>query len=173
MEVKIWIDSEDENAAGKGVVQDGYARVWGKLKSFANKVHIVAHVIRPITDYNEISYHLLEATAVHLHFTRGPPEGQTSNQSNGQQATSDPYGNQNGAAGGGGGRLAYGTSSAARRVFEEILKAPQTHDGLHLMDLSKRLSMDPGQVTTATNELMEQGVIYTTCDEQTWAILEM
>jgi len=59
----------------KAATKEGeYLRVFGRLKAFNNKRHVAAHVIRPITDYNEGQYHLLEATAVHLYFTRGPPE---------------------------------------------------------------------------------------------------
>jgi replication factor A2 len=28
--------------------------------------------MRPITDFNEVTHHYLEAIATHLHFTRGP-----------------------------------------------------------------------------------------------------
>lgn len=51
-----------------------WARIIGSLKAFGGKRHVNAHQIQPIHDLNEINYHLLEATAVHLYFTRGPPE---------------------------------------------------------------------------------------------------
>src|SRR3954470_17340678 len=89
VEVKQWIDidtstsdsggAEDMNKAK--LVENAYCRVWGRLKAFNNKRHVGAHVIRPVTDYNEINYHLLEATVVHLFFTRGPPSAATNGQS--------------------------------------------------------------------------------------------
>lgn len=50
-----------------------YVRVIGQLKSFNNKRSINAQVMKKITDFNEIQYHLLEAIYVHLYHTRGPP----------------------------------------------------------------------------------------------------
>ena len=82
MEVKQWIDSDTNNDdkmdvdSSKKPTEESYCRVWGRLKAFNNKRHVGAHVIRPISDYNEVNYHLLEATAVHLFFSRGPPSGQ-------------------------------------------------------------------------------------------------
>jgi replication factor A2 len=74
--VKRFIDPDADASTAKPQPKEGeYLRVFGRLKAFNNKRHVVAHIIRPITDYNEVSYHLLEATAVHLYFTRGPSEG--------------------------------------------------------------------------------------------------
>lgn len=49
---------------------DTYVRVNGKLNSFNNRITFMAHQIRPITDFNEISYHFLETIRTHLTFTR-------------------------------------------------------------------------------------------------------
>lgn len=123
IEVKQWIDAEqygDDDGMGGGekkdkVVEQGYVRVWGRLKAFNNKRHVGANIIRPIHDFNEIQYHLLEATVVHLHFTRGPP---------GELGANSKGAAQNGMNGNGGGydagdmggvqKLPAGTSAAAR-----------------------------------------------------------
>lgn len=49
---------------------DTYVRVSGKMNSFNNRITFMAHQIRPITDFNEISYHFLETIRSHLAFTR-------------------------------------------------------------------------------------------------------
>ena len=48
-------------------------RVIGNLKTFNHKRSINAQVIRKVSDFNEIQYHMLEAIYVHLYHTRGPP----------------------------------------------------------------------------------------------------
>ena len=176
MEVKQWVDSDaamnseaHENGASK-LAENMYARVWGKLKAFNNKKHLGAHAIRPITDYNEISYHLLEATAVHLYFTRGPPGGAKGPAQNGQQQTGGAYGDAGTMNGGG---LPGGTSATARKVYEVIRTSPQSNEGLHMSDIAQRLSIQSGDVLAAGDELLQMGVIYTTVDDHTWALLNM
>ena len=180
IEVKVWIDAEafadashPSNDKPKPVEQ-GYARVWGRLKAFNNKRHVGANIIRPVQDFNEIQYHLLEATAVHLHFTRGAPE--TLQQQQQQQGKAGGVAVNGQANGGGGGQTdarAAGASRAARKVYETIKNAPQTHEGLHMSDIATRSGMDMGEVLKAGDELSGLGMIYTTVDDSTWAILDV
>lgn len=177
IEVKVWVDMDalnnPEEGEGKAkVVEQGYARVWGRLKVFGNKRHVGANVVRPIQDYNEIQYHLLEATVVHLHFTRGPPES--------LQAKSGANGMANGAGaqqqqmGGDAGAPALPPMSpSARRVYQTMRTTPQTNEGLHMQDIATRIQMDVGDVLKAGDELQGHGLIYTTLDDHTWALLDV
>lgn len=173
-EVKVWIDTDSANddndpASAKGLVENAYVRVWGKLKTFGKR-HVVAHVIRPITDMNEINYHLLEATYVHLYFQRGPL-GQKSEGAGAQQDTG--YGGGGAVTNGGaaGVKLPPMTSSAARRVYQCIVDTPQTSDGLHMQDIASRTGMEIADVLKGGDELLGIGKIYTTVDDHTWALL--
>lgn len=49
-----------------------WVRVMGSIKSFSGKRHVTAIKIRPVTDFNEIYFHQLEALSVHLYYTKGP-----------------------------------------------------------------------------------------------------
>lgn len=174
-EVKVWIDSEqsnldDPNSMHSKLSENAYARVWGKLKIFGKR-HVVAHIIRPVTDYNEINYHLLEATMVHLHFTRGPLESLKA-QSNGANGTNGMHGGQQG-GGGGDDRLPAMSSAAARKVYQCIANTPQTNEGLHMQDIAKRTGLEVSEVLKGGDELQSNGLIYTTVDDHTWAILEI
>lgn len=176
IEVKVWIDGDalnnpDDPANQKPKLTDqAYARVYGRLKAFNNRRHVGANIIRPIQDYNEIQYHLLEATAVHLHFSRGPPEsvqakdgangvngGYPQNQQNGQSAINMPA----------------GMSRAAKTVFECIRATPQTNEGLHMNDIATRTGLEIHEVMKAGEDLQNAGLVYTTVDDLTWAVLEL
>jgi len=179
IEVKLWIDPEAANAMEDDnkakLTENGYARVWGRLKAFNNKRHVGALVIRPITDYNEVQYHLLEATAVHLHLTRGPPAVKGEPQADasyGQQQNGNDVGYNNGAAAGGQRRLPDGISTTARRVYQCLNTTPQSNEGLHMQDIASRLKIEMAEVGKAGDELLNTGLIYTTVDDQTWAVLE-
>lgn len=160
----------DTDAGNKQLVEDGYCRVYGRLKQYNNKRHVGAHVIRPITDYNEVNYHLLEATAVHLFFIRGPPPtGQTNGQSKSES--------HNGTAGGQqdmkvNGRALPNMSSSARRVYATLRNMPMNNEGMHVQMLASQLGMDVNEVYKGSEELVSLGLIFTTVDDNTWAILD-
>lgn len=175
IEAKQWIDNEastsdqmDVDAPKMKLVENGYCRVWGRLKAFNNKRHVGAHVIRPITDYNEIHYHLLEATAVHLFFTKGPPNAAAQAlRSRGAAANGVSGGHETGVDD----RAMSSVTPLARRIWQ-ALKNAESNEGLHVQLLASQLSAPVNDVYKAAEELVQVGAAYTTVDDQTWAILE-
>lgn len=115
---------------------------------------------------------------MHLHYTKGPPaakdgapaNGNYGQQNQGQNGADGSY--SNGAAAGGQRRLPDGLSNSARRIFQCINTTPQSNEGLHMQDLASRLNIEMAEVGKAGDELLNQGLIYTTVDDQTWAILD-
>lgn len=177
IEAKLWLDSDavnnpdDPGNKKPKPVQDGYARVWGRLKAFNNKRHVGANFIRPIQDYNEVHYHLLEATAVHLYFSKGPLE---SLQSKGGAGADAGY-QANGYGGGGNGvmsKVPASASATARKVYQCITETPQTNEGLHAQDIASRIGMEVHQVIQGAQEMEGHGLLYTTLDDHTWAVLD-
>lgn len=169
-EVKVWIDTDtanqdDDVAAQKGLVENAYARVFGKLKTFGKR-HVVAHAVRPVVDMNEVNYHLLEATYVHLYFQRGP----LGDQKNANQNQDQGYGGVGGGAAASG-KLPAGISPLARKVYECIANTPQTNEGLHMQDIAMRTNLDANDVLKAGDELLSISAIYTTMNDETWALL--
>ncbi|KAI0910089.1 replication protein A, subunit RPA32 [Ustulina deusta] len=165
IEVKQWLDADKQESPV--FKEEDYVRVWGRLKSFSNKRHIGAHVIKPVRDFNEVNYHLLEATYVHLFFTRGAPP-------------------QDGAAGGGapgdnhdsmfvddGGDARYkGHSAKAKKMFDYLQRSGNPTEGIHMQVIAREAGMTIQDVMTGAEELLSHGTIYTTMDDETYAILE-
>ncbi|KAF2739959.1 replication protein A, subunit RPA32 [Polyplosphaeria fusca] len=169
IEVKLWVDSDnmDTESSKSKLVENSYCRVWGKLKIFNNKKHVGAHIIRPVDDMDEVSYHLLDATATHLYFTRGPPgEGAAAKDgsaSNGQeQYNSGAYGKAD----------LSGYSPTARKVYKYLSEGEQSNEGLHQQAIAAQLGIEVADVARAGDELLSGGLIYTTIDDETWAVLE-
>jgi replication factor A2 len=175
IEVKLWIDSdapEQDSPTKSKLVENAYVRVWGKLKDFHNRKHVGAQIIRPVEDMNEVSYHLLEATVVHLHFTKGPLNAKGGpNASGEQQQQTGAYGADASTTYVSGPNIA-GFSGPAKKVFAYLNTAPQSNEGLHQQEIAAALGIDTADVAKAGNELLDGGLIYTTVDEQTWAVLE-
>ncbi|KAK2763319.1 replication factor A protein 2 [Arachnomyces sp. PD_36] len=195
VEVKQWLDEDTAQAIGddmmdignndpksskpQQVVLNGYARVFGKMKSFNNKRHVGAHVIRPLMDLNEVHCHLLEATAIHLYFTRGPPPtagGDANAQGGAAAAGGAAAGAGAGAAAGAtamGGNVLQGVSPTARKLYQTLANTTQSQDGLHVQHLAADMGLPVADVYKASEELLTNGLIFTTIDENTWAILEL
>jgi replication factor A2 len=117
--------------------------------------------------------HLLEATAEHLYFTRGPPES-----ANGGLKAEDGVFvgggavNGGGPVGGAGKKLPPKISAAGRKVWEFLQSAPQNNEGLHVQQIATELGIPSNDVFKAGDELLADGLIYTTVDDETWAVLE-
>lgn len=174
IEVKKWIDVDKADDADPGYEQDAYVRVWGRLKSFSNKRHVGAHVIRPIADFNEVNYHMLEATYVHMYFTKGPLGGQGGANPNGDSMFVDGGGYNDNAGGNAGPtstKLA-GCSAQSKKMFNFMNDTPGGNEGIHLNVITNSTGMSVRDVLTGADELLGQGLIYTTVDDETWAILE-
>ncbi|PHH72087.1 hypothetical protein CDD80_4773 [Ophiocordyceps camponoti-rufipedis] len=181
VEVKKWIDADKQEDANPGFEIDSHVRVWGRLKSFSNKRHVGAHVIRPITDFNEVNYHMLEATYVHLVNTRGAlggaGGGNAAGNTGGDGMFLDGAAGAGAGAGGGAqdaqmsGKLS-GCSAAAKKMYNFMNDTPGGNDGIHLNVITSSTGMPVRDVLTGADELLGQGLIYTTIDDETWAILE-
>ena len=122
----------------------------------------------------DITYHLLEATYVHLYFTRGDPSQFTN--PGGQQAA-DGQGQQEGGYGAGdnmsmNGRAMPNVSVNARKVYSVLKNSPQSNEGLHVQNVAASLGLGVQEVMKAGDELLEHSLIFTTVDDNTWAILE-
>jgi replication factor A2 len=181
IEAKQWIDADlqksnddtmDLDQQKPKLVEEGYCRVWGRLKAFNNKRHVGAHIIRPLADYNEVNYHMLEATAVHLYFTRGPPNKEGNNANGAQRTTAGANSTRNEYTSGVDSQLA-GTSALARRVFATLKSLPQSNEGLHVQMLASQMGIGTNEVYKGAEELVAAGVIFTTVDESTWAVLDV
>jgi replication factor A2 len=120
---------------------------------------------------NEVSYHLLEATAVHLYFTRGPPGNAAANANAGTAAATGGAAQQQGGGSYGGADLS-GYSNVAKRIVQYLREAPQSNEGLHQHEIAAKLGIESADVARAGDDLLAGGVIYTTVDDSTWAILE-
>ena len=162
--------TSDGTVSKPKLIENEWARVWGRLKAFNNRRHVGVHVIRPITDKMDITYHLLETTYVHLYFTKGSLD--TIKQEHGTA-----NGNQEVGGGGGGDTAMNGAripnvSMNAKRVYQVLKDSPQNNEGLHVQNIAALALMNVNEVLKAGDELLSHSMIFTTVDDNTWALLE-
>lgn len=176
IEVKKWIDPdrpeglEDDNIGPnnleKPILLDQYVRVWGRLKSLSNKKLLSAHIIRPVECFDEVSYHLLEATYCHLYFTRGGAVGGAAGGGDGMFV--DSYGGQTGGYGSGGG--IDGLTPQENAIYECLKNSG--NEGFHVDHMSRTMGISYRDAKETAETLMAKGRVYTTVDDDTYAILE-
>ncbi|EMR08743.1 hypothetical protein PNEG_02917 [Pneumocystis murina B123] len=172
IEVKQWLEMEtitDDNPKKNiDITPDTYVRVIGQLKSFNNKRHIYAHHIRPISDLNEVQYHILETTAIHLYFTRGPPQNNDSSKpfttidrNSSNYGIHDPM-NINEMLGA---QFSLrNLSPYLQKVMAAVHAAPNTNEGVNIHQLAKTIG--GGNIERAIEELTNDGLLYTTIDDE-------
>ncbi|KAK4134247.1 replication protein A, subunit RPA32 [Trichocladium antarcticum] len=181
IDVKWWIDADkiddDNDAANRQLTLDTYVRVWGRLMTFNGKKHVGAHCVRVVADFNEVNYHLLEATYVHLSLTRAAQPKQDDGDG---MFVDGGYGAGAGAGAGGSGyshevsmRRAR-CSNKAQKVFDFLANFPNAGtDGVHANLVASSTGLSRVDVEAAGAELLEHGLTYVTLDDETWAVLEV
>ncbi|KAK9864910.1 hypothetical protein WJX84_000889 [Apatococcus fuscideae] len=182
IEVKNWIDTDsDYDAAKKAELRLGvYVRVHGHLRVFDGQKSVVAFNMRPITDFNEVTYHCLQSIFQHLHLTKGTrtgPPGGGSLAARTAGALPQTNGAGNGGAYGGGAAASYpaaGTSGTGRTaVQEEALavfntsNAQSSEVGISVDQVVGQLAgkFSEQQVRQAVAFLSDEGQIYSTIDD--------
>ncbi|KAL2267671.1 hypothetical protein VTJ83DRAFT_4948 [Remersonia thermophila] len=159
-----------------------YVRIFGRLQTYNNKRHLGVVAMRAIDDFNEVSYHLLEATYVHLFLVKG-------GSLTGAGAGAQHDGNAAMDAGGGDGMFVdngYGAagdpqaaanarlgsvSRNARAVYKYL--ATLHGESAHLSVVKRNTGLSENDILAGAGELLENGMIYTTEDDETWAVLDM
>ncbi|KAL9110171.1 MAG: hypothetical protein Q9227_005231 [Pyrenula ochraceoflavens] len=160
------MDTSDGTGPSK-ITEGCYCRVYGRPKAYNNKLHVGAHVIRPIEDYNEVHFHLLEATYVHLFFTRGPLD-----QIKAEAGTRNDNTAGAGSTMGINGKPLPNLTTKAKKVYDFLLNTPQGGEGLHMQQIAAGLRESISEIFKAGEELQANSLIYPTVDDNTWALLE-
>ncbi|CAG8521236.1 7409_t:CDS:2 [Paraglomus occultum] len=72
IDVRYWLQNDKPEEVSKpNLSKETYARVFGQMKNFREKRHVIAFCVRPVTDFNEITQHTLEVIEAHLHAKHG------------------------------------------------------------------------------------------------------
>ncbi|GAA6019989.1 hypothetical protein JCM11491_004890 [Sporobolomyces phaffii] len=175
IDCRMWI----ENSGGEDGESDPrlaslennkYVRILGSLKTFAEKRHVSAQRVRPVTNMNEINFHLIECAYVHKCITNGPPGG-----ANTAMVTDRPYdgagGNPYAAEDTGGSDEAIKDLPLAQKqiwrfIRDQVASDPSgTSDGVNIMAIVRNLGQGVEKVKELTAAMCEDGILYTGLDD--------
>jgi replication factor A2 len=73
IECKQWIDKDSGAPSSLTNVPPGaFVKVFGNIREYEGKIHILVFNAQVVHDWNEVSYHMLDTILTHLQNTRGP-----------------------------------------------------------------------------------------------------
>jgi len=173
IEIKRWIDGQDsyEYNEMQSVQNSMYVRVHGHLRTFQNKLNVVAFSVRPITDFNEVTFHFLEVIYVHLSHTRskggavGAAPALASPMATGQNGIYGPPKIPVAASSIPSGNAKEECQKRVHSIYEEPASL-QIEQGLHVDQVVQRMiGFTRPQVREAIDFLVNEGYIYSTIDD--------
>ncbi|KAI5920179.1 putative replication factor-a protein [Camillea tinctor] len=171
IEVKQWLDADKQDDSSRRTFrEEEYVRVWGRLKSYGNKRHVGAHVIKPVADINEVNYHMLECTYVHLFFTKGDPAAAAGG--GGAAGGDEDSMFVDGGYGANADDKTRGYSAKAKKMYNHLNNSIGNNEGTNMHVIAQETGMSIQDVMAAAEELLGHGAIYTTLDDETFAILD-
>lgn len=79
IECKQWIDKDSGTpSALTNVLPGSIVKVFGNIREYEGKIHILVFNASQLDDWNEVSYHTLDIILTHLQNTRGPIQASSS-----------------------------------------------------------------------------------------------
>ncbi|XP_044290908.1 replication protein A 32 kDa subunit [Varanus komodoensis] len=162
LDVRQWIDTDEEGRENVVVPPGTYVKVSGHLRSFQNKKSLVAFKIAPLEDMNEFTTHLLEVVNAHMILKRGnlPTSTKTPQSFSLLGMNSMP-------SGGGTDALPVSGLSPLQTQVLNLIKSCPTTEGICLQDLKSQLhSINLQTLKKAVEFLSSEGHIYSTIDDE-------
>ncbi|XP_020666191.3 replication protein A 32 kDa subunit [Pogona vitticeps] len=162
MDVRQWVDTDEESSENVVVPPGTYVKVAGHLRSFQNKKSLVAFKIMPLEDMNEFTTHLLEVVNAHMILRKGNMSTSTT-----MPQSFATLGMNNNPSYGGSGALPMGGLTPHQSQILNLIKTCRTTEGISLQDLKSQLqSMNLQTLKKAVEFLSSEGHIYSTVDDE-------
>ena len=181
LKVKHYSQDMDGPGGIMDIRDNVYMRAFGTLKTSAGEAYLNAHLVRPVTDFNEVTYHSLQIVQTHMHIlhkqgytfdaqgnavlaAHSAPAPAAAGGFGGYQAPAvPPAGGTQGAAGG-------SQDPCVAAVLAAIQQAENGGTGLSIDAITARVGKYAAPaVKQALDHLSGEGHIYSTIDENHFA----
>lgn len=169
---KIYVSAGDDlERQSLAELREGiYVKIFGHMSTYNNERQINAFSARPITDFNEVTYHLSQVIFQHLQLTKGGAEV------SGVPVMPKMEGGFGGPAPAAAAPATFGGGGAFTPIQSEILNIFNAPDamsieaGLGIPDVIARSGnrYNQQQVMSAVTFLVDEGHLYSTIDDAHW-----
>ncbi|KNA21647.1 hypothetical protein SOVF_041380 [Spinacia oleracea] len=167
IDVHRWVNEpHDSNELSK--IMDGmYVRIYASLKGFHGKKQLTAFSVRPLTDFNEVTFHYLECMYVHVYCTKLQPANVSTDAQMISSVNGTPFRGHQGIQQ----NQFPGQFDELRGVDQMVMEYLQQPAnlaktvGVNVNEIAQRLSIPLDKIMTSVKHLEEEGFAYSTLDE--------
>jgi len=166
--VRLYVDNDDDNHQRHAEKREGmYVRVIGNLRVFNNLPAVVAFQLIPLTDFNELTYHLLEVIHTHCVNTKeqaGASPSKAAVAPGAVPAAANSMSVDMGASNDDG-----GFSGLQKQVLDIFNQDTNSESGTSIQTVLDRLSpngVSRNDIAKAIEFLSDEGHLYSTIDEE-------
>ncbi|CAN1825470.1 Replication protein A 32 kDa subunit A [Linum perenne] len=137
---KRWINEPFDKIEADGILEGSYVRINGHLSSFQGTTNLVVFSTRPVTNYDEISFHFIDC--IHSHIL-------SSKAKLAKQYTID------------------GLKDCDQLVIECLKQYADMgqEKGMHIDEICKHLKLPSEKIKESIRAMEDDGLIYSTIDE--------
>ncbi|KAI4303920.1 hypothetical protein MLD38_039498 [Melastoma candidum] len=173
IDCRRWVNEAADSLEMEDIYDGVYVRVVGNLKSAQGRNQIVAFAVRPVTNFDEVSFHFIDCIHHHLQKSKLKTGGMSSplkvelsrslpssnNTLNGNTIGSAPVNvlSSN--------YTMDGLKSSDQKVLEFLQQNYAQEKGVHRDEISTQLKIPADKIMDSIRILEEEGLIYSTIDE--------
>ncbi|KAJ8763832.1 hypothetical protein K2173_003614 [Erythroxylum novogranatense] len=162
-----WVNEGFDTMEMEAIWDGMYVRVNGHLKSYQGRVQLVAFSVRPLTNFDEITFHFLDCIYSHLQNCKQLQGGATTQHqmtesrsvsSGYQTAISSPLSSQ---------YSVDGLKDCDQLVLECLRQSSSIgqEKGMHMNEVCQQLKLPLEKIKESMRSLEDEGLIYSTIDE--------
>ncbi|CAN1825467.1 Replication protein A 32 kDa subunit A [Linum perenne] len=164
---KRWINEPFDKIEADGILEGSYVRINGHLSSFQGTTNLVVFSTRPVTNYDEISFHFIDCIHSHILSSKAklPRMGESTFTT---PVKSEPTNSQASSAS----QLAKqytidGLKDCDQLVIECLKQYADMgqEKGMHIDEICKHLKLPSEKIKESIRAMEDDGLIYSTIDE--------
>ncbi|KAL3745726.1 hypothetical protein ACJRO7_014790 [Eucalyptus globulus] len=170
VECRRWVNESSDTKEMEEIHDGLYVRLVGHLRSSQGKKQLAAFAVRPVTNFDEVTFHFIDCIHQHLQKCRVKGDAIAHSQS-ADFNTSTPISNKSNAS------LVAPTSEISgqfsvnglkgcdQKVLEFLQQNYAQEKGIHRDEIAQQLKISVNKIMESIRTLEEEGLIYSTIDE--------
>ncbi|PON73018.1 Replication factor A protein [Parasponia andersonii] len=168
-----WVNENFDAKEMEGIEDGMYVRVNGHLKIFQGTRQLVAFSVRPVTNFDEISFHFIECIHNYLQGSKSQQGNAVTRPQSSDSAFSTPVrsgsnGYQTAPSNQLSGQISFDGQKGCDQLVLDYLQLPSSigkEKGIHRDELSQQLKIPAEKIMESIRSLEDEGLIYSTIDE--------
>ncbi|GLT76676.1 hypothetical protein SLA2020_483210 [Shorea laevis] len=181
LECVRWVTENFETRQMDEIEEGKYVRVNGHLQSFQGKRQLAAFSVRPVTNFDEVTFHYIECIHFHLHNAKLRSQGGTLTQPQVMESSTNTpvHSTSNGCQTPSFNNFTMDVSTDGLKGFDNLvlnyLQQPSNIEremGVHLEEIARQLKAPIEKIKDAIEILEKEGLVYSSIDDYHYKAVE-